>query len=68
MAEAVGEVIKVSGPLVVARNLEGANMYELVRVGVPKLFGEVIEIRGRRFPSRSTRRPRGSAPASRSCG
>ena len=46
MAEAVGEVIKVSGPLVVARNLEGANMYELVRVGVPKLYGEVIEIRG----------------------
>ena len=46
MAEAVGEVIKVSGPLVVARNLEGANMYELVRVGVPRLYGEVIEIRG----------------------
>jgi V/A-type H+-transporting ATPase subunit A len=46
MAEAVGEVIKVSGPLVVARNLEGANMYELVRVGSPRLYGEVIEIRG----------------------
>ena len=46
MAEAVGEVIKVSGPLVVARNLGGANMYELVRVGVPRLYGEVIEIRG----------------------
>jgi V/A-type H+-transporting ATPase subunit A len=46
MAEAVGEVIKVSGPLVVARNLEGANMYELVRVGAPRLYGEVIEIRG----------------------
>ncbi len=46
MAEAVGEVIKVSGPLVVARNLEGANMYELVRVGTPRLYGEVIEIRG----------------------
>jgi V/A-type H+-transporting ATPase subunit A len=46
MAEAVGEVIKVSGPLVVAHNLEGANMYELVRVGVPRLYGEVIEIRG----------------------
>jgi V/A-type H+-transporting ATPase subunit A len=46
MAEALGEVIKVSGPLVVARNLAGANMYELVRVGVPRLYGEVIEIRG----------------------
>jgi V/A-type H+-transporting ATPase subunit A len=46
MAEGTGEVIKVSGPLVVARNLEGVNMYELVRVGVPRLYGEVIEIRG----------------------
>jgi V/A-type H+-transporting ATPase subunit A len=46
MAEAVGEVVKVSGPLVVARNLQGANMYELVRVGLPRLYGEVIEIRG----------------------
>jgi len=41
-----GEVVKVSGPLVVARNLEGTRMYELVRVGELKLFGEVIEIRG----------------------
>ncbi len=46
MAEGAGEVIKVSGPLVVARSLEGANMYELVRVGLPRLYGEVIEIRG----------------------
>jgi V/A-type H+-transporting ATPase subunit A len=41
-----GEVVKVSGPLVVARGLAGARMYEMVRVGEAKLFGEIIEIRG----------------------
>ncbi len=46
MSETHGEVVKVSGPLVVARGLPGARMYEMVRVGHDKLFGEVIEIRG----------------------
>ncbi len=46
MGETSGEVVKVSGPLVVARGVEGARMYELVRVGELKLFGEVIEIKG----------------------
>jgi V/A-type H+-transporting ATPase subunit A len=46
MGESAGEVVKVSGPLVVARNLGGVRMYEMVRVGEMKLFGEVIEIRG----------------------
>jgi V/A-type H+-transporting ATPase subunit A len=46
MGESVGEVVKVSGPLVVARNLKGVRMFEMVRVGEMKLFGEVIEIRG----------------------
>jgi V/A-type H+/Na+-transporting ATPase subunit A len=41
-----GEVVKVSGPLVVARGLTGARMYEMVRVGEARLFGEIIEIRG----------------------
>jgi len=44
--EKKGEVAKVSGPLVTARNLEGVSIYELVRVGELKLFGEVIEARG----------------------
>jgi V/A-type H+-transporting ATPase subunit A len=42
----VGEVIKVSGPLVVARGLRGSHMYEMVYVGEMRLFGEIIEIRG----------------------
>jgi V/A-type H+-transporting ATPase subunit A len=40
-----GQVVKVSGPLVVAEHLDGAFMYEMVRVGELRLFGEVIEIR-----------------------
>jgi V/A-type H+-transporting ATPase subunit A len=44
-----GTIVKVSGPLVVARGLEGTKMYEMVRVGTMGLFGEVIEIRGDRF-------------------
>jgi len=41
-----GKIIKVSGPLVVAVDLEGTKMHEVVRVGEQRLFGEVIEIRG----------------------
>ncbi len=41
-----GKVVKVSGPLVVARGLSGAQMYGMVRVGELGLFGEIIEVRG----------------------
>jgi V/A-type H+-transporting ATPase subunit A len=41
-----GRVVRVSGPLVVAVGLGGTRMYELVRIGEQRLFGEVIEIRG----------------------
>ena len=43
---AQGKVVRVSGPLVVAEGLAGTRMYELVRIGEARLFGEVIEIRG----------------------
>ncbi len=41
-----GKIIKVSGPLVVAKGLSGTKIYDMVRVGNTRLFGEVIEIRG----------------------
>jgi V/A-type H+-transporting ATPase subunit A len=41
-----GRIVRVSGPLVVAVDLEGTKMHEVVRVGEDRLFGEVIEIRG----------------------
>jgi V/A-type H+-transporting ATPase subunit A len=38
-------IIKVSGPLVVAKNCIGAKMYDVVRVGRLGLVGEIIELR-----------------------
>ena len=37
-----GSVKKVSGPVVIAENMYGAAMYELVRVGADQLIGEII--------------------------
>jgi len=42
-----GRIIRVSGPLVVAE-LEGARMYEVVRVGEEGLIGEVIAVTGKK--------------------
>ena len=39
-----GSVFGVSGPVVVAENMVGASMYELVRVGYEELVGEIIRI------------------------
>ncbi|GKT28402.1 V-type proton ATPase catalytic subunit A [Aduncisulcus paluster] len=40
----VGKILSISGPVVVAEGLEGSRMYELVRVGVLKLVGEIIQL------------------------
>lgn len=40
----LGSVFGVSGPVVIAENMIGAAMYELVRVGHDELVGEVIRI------------------------
>ncbi|KAJ6244605.1 v-type proton atpase catalytic subunit a [Anaeramoeba flamelloides] len=39
-----GAILSVSGPVVVAENMEGAAMYELVRVGSSELIGEIIKL------------------------
>jgi V/A-type H+-transporting ATPase subunit A len=44
-----GQILKISGPLVVATGLGGTRIYDMVRVGGLKLFGEVIEIRGEEY-------------------
>lgn len=44
----VGKVIKVSGPLVVADNMDEANIYDVVKVSENRLIGEIIEMRGDR--------------------
>ena len=44
----IGKIFKVSGPLVVAENMDEANVYDVVRVGERGLVGEIIEMRGDR--------------------
>ena len=41
-----GQIIKISGPLVVAENMKSANMFDVVHVGELGLIGEIIEMRG----------------------
>ena len=43
-----GTIIKVAGPLIVAENMQGARMYDVVRVSKDRLVGEIIELRGDR--------------------
>lgn len=40
----VGTIYSVSGPVIVAENMIGVAMYELVKVGHDNLMGEVIRI------------------------
>jgi len=42
----VGKIIKVSGPVVVAENMQGAKMYDVVKVGSKELIGEIIGLEG----------------------
>ncbi|MBE0477707.1 V-type ATP synthase subunit A [Candidatus Aerophobetes bacterium] len=41
-----GQIVKISGPLVVAKGIPGARMFDVVRVGNERLIGEILEIRG----------------------
>lgn len=46
MTQEQGIIIKVSGPLVVAKGMKNAKMYEVVNVSDQRLVGEVIELNG----------------------
>jgi V-type H+-transporting ATPase subunit A len=41
-----GAIYSVSGPVVIADNMKGCMMYELVRVGHDELVGEIIRLEG----------------------
>ena len=41
-----GVIKKVAGPLVIAKDMRDANMFDVVRVGEQRLIGEIIEIHG----------------------
>ena len=43
-----GTIVKVAGPLVIAEGMRDANMFDVVRVIVQKLIGEIIEMHGDR--------------------
>ena len=44
--QSVGVIKSVAGPVVVAKNMFGTQMYEVVKVGETGLIGEVIRIQG----------------------
>lgn len=41
-----GTIEKVSGPLVVAKGMYGASMFDVVRIGEMQIVGEIIELKG----------------------
>ncbi len=40
-----GKIVNVAGPVVKAKGMKGAKMYDLVKVGEEKLIGEIIELK-----------------------
>ncbi|MDD5503043.1 MAG: V-type ATP synthase subunit A [Candidatus Thermoplasmatota archaeon] len=42
----MGSIIKISGPVVIAEGMSDAKMYDVVKVGNPKLTGEIIGFEG----------------------
>ena len=44
MTEKQGVIIKITGPVVLADNMTGAKMYELVKIGNERLVGEIIKL------------------------
>ena len=41
-----GTIKKIAGPLVIARGMGGANMFDVLRVSEQRLIGEIIEMHG----------------------
>ena len=39
-----GRIVKVAGPVVVAENMAGSRMYDVVRVGKLAIIGEIVEL------------------------
>ncbi|MGC9157278.1 MAG: V-type ATP synthase subunit A [Candidatus Micrarchaeia archaeon] len=44
----VGKIERITGPLVVAKEMLGSSMYDVVKVGELGLIGEIIQLRGDR--------------------
>jgi V/A-type H+-transporting ATPase subunit A len=46
MAEKTGTIVKVAGPVVMAKGMLGSRMYDVVRVSKHNLIGEIVELKG----------------------
>jgi V/A-type H+-transporting ATPase subunit A len=46
LSNAEGEIARIGGPVVVGKAMQGARMYEMVRVGREELIGEIIGLEG----------------------
>jgi V/A-type H+-transporting ATPase subunit A len=46
MSDGGGRIARISGPTVIARGLDSPAMYNLVRVGISRLMGEIIRVDG----------------------
>lgn len=44
--QVTGQIVKISGPLVVGKNIHQAKLFDICLVGNEKLMGEIIEMRG----------------------
>ena len=40
----MGELLKISGPVVIAEKMNNAKMYDVVKVGKERLIGEIIKL------------------------
>jgi len=41
----MGKIVKIAGPVVVAKEMKGSKMYDVVKVGKEKLIGEIIQLK-----------------------
>ena len=44
----MGRIWRVSGPLVIADDMKGAQVYEVVEIGEEGLVGEIVRLEGTR--------------------
>ena len=56
-----GKIERVAGPVVVASNMLGARMYELVKVGTAGLIGEIIKVQADTATIQVYEKPPGSS-------
>lgn len=59
----VGRVFSVNGPVVIAEDLYGAKMYDMVKVGEKGLFGEIIGVEGNKVTIQVYEETAGIRPA-----